>query len=302
MKLNLGQLRDLDAVARHASVTGAARALYRSPSTLSYSIRRLEETLGITLLDRRSHSARLTRQGEALAEEARSLLAHAERTERRMRLAQKGWETSLTIAASDLVPMGRVLSLIGQFYRETPDTRVHVTREVLTGGWDALVASRADLAIGVPADGAPGTAVEARTLATVKFVFVVASDHPLATETAPLSAERIRRHRAVAASDTTRGLPAGSLRILEGQPVLSVPDQETTHMAILRGLGVGFLPERMVAEDIRQKRLVAPALSFTAGESHTLCYAWRADEVGHGLAWFAARLEAEAKTGDWLLY
>jgi DNA-binding transcriptional LysR family regulator len=301
MKLNLGQLRDLEAVARYASVTGAARALYRSPSTLSYSIRRLEEVLGITLLDRRSHSAKLTSQGEALAQEARSLLAHAERTERRMRLARKGWETSLTIAVSDLIPMGRVLSLIGQLYRETPDTRVHITREVLTGGWDALVASRADLAIGVPADGAPGSAVETRALAEVKFVFVMATDHPLAAETAPLSAEQIRQHRAVAASDTTRGLPARTLRILEDQPILSVPDQATKHAAILRGLGVGFLPERMVKEDIRKKRLIAPSLSFSAGESHTLCYAWRADETGRGLAWLAARLEAEAKTGDWLL-
>lgn len=301
MTLNLGQLRDLEAVARHGSVTGAAHALYRSPSTLSYSIRRLEEALSVTLLERRSHSARLTPNGEALAAEAKALLAHAERTERRMHLAQKGWEPSLTIAVSDLVPMGRVFALLGRFYREAPDTRVQIRREVLTGGWDALIASRADLAIGVPADGAPAIALETRPLAKVAFVFVVAPDHPLAEAPAPLTAEQVSRHRAVAASDTTRGLPARTLRILPGQPVLTVPDQSIKHEAIRRGLGVGFLPERMVTGDIERGRLVTPALGFSSGESHTLCYAWRAGETGMGLAWLAKRLEAEAKTGDWLL-
>lgn len=301
MRLNLSQLRDLEAVGRYASVTAAARGLYRSPSTLSYSIRKLERSLGVELLDRSGHNARLTPAGEALAAEARALIAHAERAERRMHLAMKGWEPALSIAVSDLVPVNRVLMLLGRFYREAPDTRVRLTGEVLSGGWDALVSARADLAIGVPADGAPSVPLEIRPLAEVRFVFVLASDHPLAKEKPPLSPEVVRRHRAVAAGDTTRNLPARSLRILEGQPTLSVPDQAAKLEAIRRGLGVGFLPEQAVAGDIKHGLLLAPALSFSANETQRLCYAWRAGEAGKGLAWFTQRLEAETKTGEWIL-
>lgn len=301
MHLDLDQLRALEAVGRHGSVTAAARELYRSPSTVSYSIKRLEEAVGATLMDRSGHHARLTPAGEALAEEAQMLLAQAEHAERRVRLAAQGWEPLLTIATSDLLPMGHVLSLLRRFFREAPDTRVRVTREVLSGGWDALASARADLALGVPADGTPAMPLEIRPLTAVSFVFVVAPDHPLAEAEQPLGAEVVRQHRAVAAADTTRGLPSRTLRILQGQPVLSVPDQQTKCDAIRRGLGVGFLPQRTVAEDLKSGRLIAPALAFSAGDKHELCYAWRVGERGRGLAWFVDRIGAGVKAGDWRL-
>jgi len=300
MRLDLDQLRALEAVGRHESVTTAARELYRSPSTISYSIKRLEEALGATLMDRSGHHARLTPAGEALAEEARTLIAQAEHAERRVRLAARGWEPVLTLAVSDLLSMGHVLSMLRAFYREAPDTRVRVTREVLSGGWDALASGRADLAIGVPRDGTPSIPLEIHPLTEVRFAFVVTPDHPLAELKPPLAADTVRQYRAVAASDTTRGLPTRTLRVLDGQPMLSVPDQATKCEAIRRGLGVGFLPMTAVAEDLDNGRLVSPELAFSAGDRHELCYAWRVGEAGRGLQWFADRMAASVKAGDWL--
>lgn len=301
MRLDLDQLRALEAVGRHASVTAAAAELYRSPSTVSYAVRRLEDALGVTLLDRSGHHVRLTAAGEVLVAEARTLLAQAEHTERRVRLVADGWEPRLTIAVSDLLPMGRVLELVRRFGRVAPQTEVRVTREVLSGGWDALVSARADLALGVPEDGAPAVPVEMRPLAEVRFVFVLSPDHPLAALPAPLEAEQVAGARAVAASDSTRGLPARTLRILAGQSVLSVPDQLTKREAIRRGLGVGFLPAELVADDIARGRLVSPKLAFSNDDRARICYAWRAGETGRGLRWLTQRMETEVRGGDWTL-
>lgn len=301
VRIDLDQLKTLEAVGRHASVTAAAGELYRSPSTVSYAVRRLEEALGVTLLDRSGHHARLTPAGEVLVAEARTLLAQAEHVERRVRLVADGWEPRLTLAVGDLVPMGKVLDLVRRFLRTAPQTDVRISREVLSGGWDALVSARADLAIGVPEDGAPAIPVAMRPLSEVRFVFVVAPDHPLAACAEPLTAEQVAAQRAVAASDSTRGLPARTLRILAGQAILSVPDQFTKWEAIRRGLGVGFLPAGLVADDLARGRLVAPRLAFSNDDRGRICYAWRARETGRGLSWLTARMEAEVRGGEWSL-
>lgn len=301
VRVLLEQLKALEAIERHGSLTAAAAELYRSPSTVSYSIHRLEEALGVTLLDRSGRHARLTSAGEVLATEARSLIAQAERAERRVKLVASGWEPSLTIAVSDLLSMGKVLNLVQRFSREAPQTRIRITCEVLSGGWDALVSARADLALGVPEDGVPSIPLVVRPLADVHFVFVVAPEHPLARLEEPLTAEQVAAHCAIAASDTTRGLPVRTVRVLPGQPILSVPDQQTKHEAIRRGLGVGFLPAPLVAEDINAGQLHAPRLAFANDETVRLCYAWRAGEAGRALKWFSARIDAGVHAGEWML-
>ncbi len=297
--LDLDHLRVFDAIARYGSVTAAARKLYRSPSTVSYIVRRLESALGVTLLDRSAHRVNLTPQGRMLVVEARSLLAQAERITHKVRRVNAGWEPEIGIAISDLVPRGRVLSLLQHFYAVSPDTRIRLTHEVLSGGWDALADGRTDLTLGVPADGAPPLPLEIRPLGKIQFIFVTSPDHPLARIDAPITIEALRRHRAIAVGDTSRNLPVRTLRILEAQPVLSVPDQETKRKAILAGLGVGFLPKRLIADDLARHRLVAPRLSFADISTHELCYAWRAGESGRGLAWLTDYLANEARYRDW---
>ena len=64
--LNLNQLRVLAAVARHGSVTGAARELHYSQPSVSHHLARLEEATGATLLQRVGRGIRLTPEGVRL--------------------------------------------------------------------------------------------------------------------------------------------------------------------------------------------------------------------------------------------
>ena len=76
--LNLNQLRVLAAVARHGSVTGAARELHYSQPSVSHHLARLEEATGATLLQRVGRGIRLTPEGELLAGRAREILGRVE--------------------------------------------------------------------------------------------------------------------------------------------------------------------------------------------------------------------------------
>ena len=56
----------LDAIARYGSFARAAQALDKAPSSVTYSVRKLEDDLDVLLFDRRGPHATLTAAGRAL--------------------------------------------------------------------------------------------------------------------------------------------------------------------------------------------------------------------------------------------
>src|SRR5436305_14204446 len=68
--LNLVQLKVLAAVARHGSVTEAAKELHYSQPSVSHHLSRLEAATGVKLVRRVGRGIRLTPEGELLANRA----------------------------------------------------------------------------------------------------------------------------------------------------------------------------------------------------------------------------------------
>src|ERR1700733_14921042 len=93
----------MDVIARTGSFAAAARALGKVPSSLTYSVRQLEDALDVLLFDRRSRQARLTPAGTELLNEGRRLLAEMDAVANRVHRVSTGWETQLTIAADAVV-------------------------------------------------------------------------------------------------------------------------------------------------------------------------------------------------------
>ena len=66
MKLTLEALQVLDAIDRRGSFAAAGDELHRVPSAVTYSVRQLEDGLGLELFDRKGHRAILTEAGREL--------------------------------------------------------------------------------------------------------------------------------------------------------------------------------------------------------------------------------------------
>ena len=297
--INLDALLVLDSISRKASFAAAAEELHRVPSSVTYAIQKLEDSLGVKLFDRRGHRAQLTPAGEALLQEGRDLLALADGVERNVKRVATGWEAELRIAIGDLIPSDKVLELCEAFYQVAPDTRLRIDAEVLGGTWDALVSGRVDFVIGAPGDAPAGGGYTQHPLGEVEFVFVVAPDHPLAELAEPLSNNTIRHHRAVAAADSSRGLPPRTVGLLPGQTVLTVPDMEIKRQAHIKGLGVGYMPMHLIEEDISAGRLVVKTTEDSLNAHYTIYYAWRSNHRGKALAWFKQQLCGEDSRYDW---
>src|ERR1043165_2371808 len=72
--LDVTRLRVIDAVARHGSVTAAAKELHYSQPTVTHHIARLENETGAQLLQRVGRGIRLTQAGQLLADRAAEII------------------------------------------------------------------------------------------------------------------------------------------------------------------------------------------------------------------------------------
>jgi DNA-binding transcriptional LysR family regulator len=131
MRLSLDALQVLDAIARCGSLAAAGEQLHRTASTLSYTVRKLEDDLELKVFDRSGHRAVLTDAGRLLLEEGRALLDAAAAVERRVRTFGRGWEAEISIASNELVPSASLLATVGEFYATEQATRIKLSSEVL---------------------------------------------------------------------------------------------------------------------------------------------------------------------------
>ena len=295
--LSLDALRLVDAVARRGSLAGAAEELGRTPSSVTYAARRLEEDLDVLLFDRRGYRARLTPAGEELLREGRQLLAAAEELRRRVQRVARGWETELRIALDSVIPFSRLLPLIERFCAEAP-TRLRVSHEVLGGTWDALASGRSDLAIGAsagaPANGQHGVGWRTLRLGEAQFVFAVSPTHPLAAAAAPLTPAQLRAHRQIVVGDTSQRLAPRTAGLIGAAGTITVPTMADKIAAQAAGLGVGYVPLHLVREQLARGELVAKTTEDEReqGERVALYAAWRADARGKAIDWWRRQLDA----------
>lgn len=100
--LDLSALRSFAAVAEAGGVTRAAALVNLTQSAVSMQIKRLEDGLGLALLDRTARSVRLTGEGEQLLAYARRMLALND--EAVGRLTHTAYEGQITLGVpSDIV-------------------------------------------------------------------------------------------------------------------------------------------------------------------------------------------------------
>ena len=72
--MNLRDLKYLVAVAEHRHFGRAAEACFVSQPTLSTQLKKLEETLGVTLIERSNRQVMLAPEGEKIVEQAQRIL------------------------------------------------------------------------------------------------------------------------------------------------------------------------------------------------------------------------------------
>lgn len=289
LRISLDALQVLDAIDRRGSFSGAAKELFRVPSTISYTVSTLEEGLDVRLFERSGPRVALTDAGRELLREGRHLLKAAQDLEHRVRRVASGWETEFAIGMDSAFPPIALREDIEAFYAVAQGTRLRIVQEALSGAWEALLDQRVDLLVGAAGEGPSGGGYVSEAMGTIDFVFAVAPSHPLAAIDRPLGKADLQPYRAVVVADSARRLLPRTVGLLAGQDTLTVPDLDSKLRFQVAGLGFGFLPEPLARPAIAKGGLVVKQVEEPRAPE-TFQLAWRSDESGAALDWWRERM------------
>lgn len=290
LKISLDALQIIDAIDRRGSFSRAGQELHRVPSTISYTVAKLEDDLGVQVFERNGPRVLLTAAGRELLKDGRTLLKAALDLEHRVRRIASGWETELAIGLDSMFDTLALAGDIADFYTVTRQTRLRVVQETLNGPWEALLDRRVDLIVGVAGDGPAGGGYITHPIGRMGFVFAVAPSHPLAALTQPLGRADLREHRAVVVADSARNMAPRTVGLLLGQDTLTVPNMHVKCAMQVAGLGFGFLPETLARPAIAAGLLVEKQVE--EGRAAEIFHvAWRVGEEGAALRWWRERMQ-----------
>ncbi|MDR0343806.1 MAG: LysR family transcriptional regulator [Nocardiopsaceae bacterium] len=145
--LDVTRLRVLVAVARHGSVTAAARALNYAQPSVSHHLSRLEAETGTQLTERSGRGIRLTGAGRLLADRAEEILGRLEAAEEELaaQIAPPMPQVRLAAFRSALATI--VPGAAARLRAEHPGTRLLLTEAEPAEAARLLAAGQADVAL-----------------------------------------------------------------------------------------------------------------------------------------------------------
>lgn len=122
--LDITTLRSFVAVADAGGVTRASGFLHLTQSAVSMQLKRLEELLGVDLLDRSGRTIALTASGEQLLVYARRMVALNDEVVGR--LTDQAYEGEITLGVPHDIVYPAIPQVLKQFHAAFPRVRVHL--------------------------------------------------------------------------------------------------------------------------------------------------------------------------------
>ena len=273
--LTLHQLYCFDAVVSEGGFQAAAAKLQRSHSAVFIAIRNLESQLGLPLLDRDGYRVSLTASGRSFHERARLFLHELSLLRHHAGQLAIGEETELHIVLGDLCPLPEMLGLLRRFFETHPATRLHLHFEALAGPWERLFDGAADLIIHHVDKS--DLRLDFIDLFAGTLVPVVAPGFLPFPVTDRITPEQMRDQVQCIIRDTARHMASPDYYLIEGARHWTVSDQLMKKQIILQGMGWGHMPDFLVAEELRDGRLLSIAGRHLRGGSGEIVAARRRD-------------------------
>jgi LysR family hydrogen peroxide-inducible transcriptional activator len=273
--MTLRELRYLVAVADAGHFGRAAELCHVTQPTLSMQLKKLEDYLGATLIERSSKSICLTPVGRQVVVRARTILREAEELLKCTRLRSEPLSGPLNIGIIPTLSPYFLPSLIPQLRRAHPQLRLVVHEDLTEHLLGKLKGYQLDaLLLALPLTD---VAVDSEELFDEPFLFACAPEHPLA-DAAAVSEEQLRQENLLLLTDghCLRG-QALALCGIDGAEAggdFRATSLETLCQLVAAGIGSTLLPALAARATVADTRFVVrPIRSRQA--SRRIGLAWR---------------------------
>jgi DNA-binding transcriptional LysR family regulator len=240
------------------SFSAAARSMHIAKASVSRSVARLEEHLGVPLLQRTTRSLSLTEAGDALHARARAILEDVRAAEEEARSLGGSVRGTLRISAPVSFGAAYVAPLLPAFLAAHPGLRIELE---VDDGFTDIVAGRFDVALRLA--NLPDSSMRARRLAPSRRI-LTASPAYLERAGVPKRPEDLARHTCIVYRHQLgtpmdqwlfrkRGGETYAVRV--GGPI-TMDNGEVGRALLLAGAGICLTPVGLVADELRSGKLI----------------------------------------------
>lgn len=236
--------------------TAAAGKLGLTPSAVSKLIARLEERLGVRLLQRTTRRMRPTAEGEAYYRQAAVLVEELREVETRIGHAGSVPRGLLRVTTSVGLGLSQIAKLVPGFLQRHPEMRVELSLEdrnvdIVGEGFD----------IGIRFGRARDSALKTRQLGAVSRQIFAAPSY-LARQGRPRTPQDLARHNCLTFGAMSwlntwplREKKGGAVREFRVGGNFVADNGELLYQMALEGVGIMRLADFMVADDVAAGRL-----------------------------------------------
>ena len=262
---DLNEIAIFARVVREESFTKAARALGIPKSTVSERVSRLEERLGVRLLERTTRHVRPTAAGAAYYERAARVVAEIEEANAAVTDIHRSPKGLLRVGSPLLFGHAFLGDFVAEFLVTYPEIEIELI--VADRRFD-VVEEGLDLAIHVL--GPIEASLIARKIGSAERM-CVASPSYLAHREAPVVPKDLLKHSCLVSSNDRRATwtfsKEGRSESIVVQGRYSVNSVQLALNAALRGAGIGVLPAFFCAEALRAGALAPVLAEWSLGRS-----------------------------------
>ena len=227
----------LQTVVQLGGFASAAEQLNRSQSTISYAIARLQERLGIKLLELKGRRAHLTEAGRVLLADAEPHLTGFNQLEQRARSLALGGESEIRLSVDSVFPNERLFGALAEFARKHPYVHPKLRQATFLSADSEFSIHKAHLCIAALIS----REYFIKPILEIRMQAVARWDHPLLSLKRQLSRADLLHYILV----VIEGVGTGTAKRQPSSPaqrVLPVSSIETAIDAIRSGLCFGWLP------------------------------------------------------------
>ncbi len=268
--LDLNHLRAFARVADLGSISSAARSLRSPKSSVSRALARLEETVGVVLVERSTRHLRLTDAGLLLQRHARRILDDVDEAEAAVSGLLQSPSGVLRVNVPVSFSVGPLATMLPQFIKRYPDVRV-----VLTLDNRPIDLSTDEIDVAIRIGPLPDSELIRRRVTTFAL-WICASPEYLQAHGRPKKVDDLRKHTLITLTDQrsswTFRSNKGVVQKVEVAPGIVIPEPTVAKAVILGGAAIGLLPDFYAADSLASGTLVRvlPAYSGPTLDAHAL--------------------------------
>lgn len=233
----------------------AARKLKTSRANISYRLKQLEQALGMQLMRRTTRRVEPTEIGLRLYQHGRAIQDELRAAQESVNLLGRGLHGAVRMSVptgfGEMVMSGWLI----EFKRRYPDISLEL---LFDNRVDDLLREEVDLAVRVMSE--PPAQMVATELAHVRYVVCAAAEYA-DSQPMPTGLDDLERLPLITSDVAGRELRVSAYqgetrREVALRPTLASENFRFLREAILAGLGIGLVPDYVVARDIDQGRIV----------------------------------------------